>query len=97
MNLRPNIGGVILTVTVIVGAGIALFLALRFAQSEADRDSLIWQRQMSVVINSREVAVEEWLGEQKKTIGRLAENPNLRIYLANVEAAGTTQDEDSQA
>ena len=97
MNFRPNIGGVILTVTVFIGAGIALFLALRFAQSEADRDSLIWQRQMSVIINSREVAVEEWLGEQKKTIGRLAENPNLRIYLANVTAAGLTPDEDSQA
>ncbi|MBL4802740.1 MAG: PAS domain-containing protein [Emcibacter sp.] len=97
MTLRPNVAGLILTVAVISGAVIAAFLALRFAQSEADRDSLVWQRQMSIVINSREAAVEEWLAEQKKVISRLAENPALRIYLANVQAVGLSQDDDSKA
>ena len=97
MKLRPNTAGLVLTVAVLVGAIVAAFLALRFAQSEADRDSLVWQRQMSVVINSREVAVEEWLAEQKKVIGRLADNPSLRIYLGNVQATEGAPDEDSRA
>jgi len=88
MNMRPISAALALGILIIAGAAIALFLALRFAQSEADRDSLVWQRQMAVVINSREVALEEWLGEQKKIISRLAENPSLRIYLGNIEAAG---------
>ncbi len=97
MNLPPKSAGVALGVLVIVGAAVALFLALRFAQSEADRDSLVWQSQMAVVINSREVAVEEWLAEQKKVISRLAENPSLRIYLGNIEAASAAPGEDDLA
>ena len=97
MNLPPKSTGVALAVLVIVGAVVALFLALRFAQSEADRDSLVWQSQMAVVINSREVAVEEWLAEQKKVISRLAENPSLRIYLGNIEATSAAPGEDDLA
>ncbi len=97
MNLPPKSAGVALAVLVIVGAAVALFLALRFAQSEADRDSLVWQSQMAVVINSREVAVEEWLAEQKKVISRLAENPSLRIYLGNIEATSAAPGEDDLA
>ncbi len=97
MRLQPKSAGMVLALAVMTGAAVALFLALKFAQSEANRDSLIWQRQMSVVINSREVAVEEWLTEQKKVIARLAENPSLRIYLGNVQEAGKSQNMDSQS
>lgn len=97
MRLRPLSAGVALAVLVIAGATIALFLAFRFAQSEADRDSLSWQRQMAVVINSREVAVEEWLSEEKKIISRLAENPSLRIYLGNIEAVTGQQNQENLA
>lgn len=89
--------GGLLAVLILVGAGTALFLALRFAQSEADRDSLVWQRQMAVVINSREVAVEEWLADQKKIIASLAENPSLRIYLGNIEAVGPEESQKVEA
>ncbi|PHZ84151.1 HD domain-containing phosphohydrolase [Paremcibacter congregatus] len=94
--------GGVLAILVILGAVAAMFLALRFAQSEADRDSLVWQRQMAVVINSREVALEEWLAEQKKVMARLAENPSLRIYLGNItaknaEATAPSQDDQAQA
>lgn len=97
MRLPPKSAGVILAIAVMTGAAVALFLALKFAQSEANRDSLIWQRQMSVVINSREVAVEEWLAAQKKVISRLAENPSLRIYLGNVQAGGKAQNMENLA
>ncbi|NOZ42120.1 MAG: PAS domain S-box protein [Alphaproteobacteria bacterium] len=89
MSLRPNIAGTALAVTIVIAASVALFLALRFAKSEATRDSLVWQRQMAVVINSREAAVQEWLNAQKKVISRLADNPSLRIYLGTVETAKT--------
>lgn len=89
--------GVILVVMVIIGAVIALFMALKFAESETNRDSLIWQRQMSVVINSREVAVEEWLAAQKKVITGLADNPALRIYLGNLQDGDKAQVGTSQA
>jgi len=85
MSLRPKLAGALLAVIVITGAFVALFLSLRYAQSEADRDVLMWQRQMAVVINSRKVAVEEWLTDQKQVITKLAENPSLRIYLGNIE------------
>lgn len=104
MRLQPRSAGVLLAVMVITGAVGALFMALKFAESEADRDSLVWQRQMSVVINSREVAIEEWLTAQKKVIARLADNPSLRIYLGNLqdgdmtrEAAGQSQEKLAQA
>ncbi len=97
MSLRPLSAGAALGMLIIAGAVIALFLAFRFAQSEADRDSLIWQRQMAVVINSREVAIEEWLAEQKKVISHLAENPSLRIYLGNIEAAPASHDVENMA
>jgi len=96
MSLRPNIAAIILAVAIIVGATVALFLALRFAQSEADRDRLLWQRQMAVVINSREVAVEEWLTAQRKVISQLAENPSLRIYLGTIEAANNAKDSENE-
>ncbi|MCK5424013.1 MAG: PAS domain-containing protein [Emcibacter sp.] len=97
MNLRPKSAGVALAVMVIAGAVVSLFLALKFAQSESDRDSLVWQRQMSVVINSREVAVEEWLAAQKKVIARLADNPSLRIYLGNLQEGDVTQEMTGQS
>lgn len=90
MNLRPKIAGAALIAMVIIIASGALFMALRFAQSEAQRDILVWQRQMAVVVNSREVAVEEWLTDQKKIIARLANNPSLRIYLGNIAAVTET-------
>lgn len=77
--------GTLLAILVISGAVIASYLALRFARSEAERDRLVWQSQVAVVINSREVALEDWLATQKKVISRLAENPSLRIYLGNIE------------
>ena len=92
MSFRPKSAGVVLASLVIAGAVIALVLALRFAQSEADRDSLVWQRQMSVVINSRDSAVEEWLAAQKKVISRLADNPSLRIYLGNISAGAPSME-----
>ncbi len=97
MNLRPKIAGAALIVMGIIIALGTLFMVLKFAQSEANRDILVWQRQMAVVINSREVAVEEWLADQKKTISRLANNPSLRIYLGNIEAAGGSQESLAQA
>ncbi|MCF8473365.1 MAG: PAS domain S-box protein [Emcibacter sp.] len=98
MNIRPNLAVIALAMTVVVGAAIALFLAHKFAQSESDRDSLVWQRQMAVVINSRQTAIEEWLDGEKKIITRLAENPNLRIYVGNIEeASGDLNDENSMA
>lgn len=78
--------GLIVAGLIFVAAIGALYLTVKFAESEMERDSLVWQNQMTVVIGGRETALEEWLDAQKKSLSRLAENPSLRLYLGSLKA-----------
>jgi len=75
----------IVAALVLAGAIGALYLTVKFAKSEMERDSLVWQNRMTVVISGRENAVEDWVSNQTNSLTKLAENPSLQIYLASLE------------
>lgn len=85
-GVQTKITGLIVAGLIFVAAIGALYLTVKFAESEMERDSLVWQNQMTVVIGGRETALEEWLDAQKKSLSRLAENPSLRLYLGSLKA-----------
>ena len=78
---------------VVLGAALfGFYLAFSFAESERKRDLLAWQKQLSVVMQSRLVAVEDWVGQQQKVVTDLAENGSLQIYLTEI-SYGVVQDD----
>lgn len=62
----------------------AMYMAIHFAQNEEDREKLIWQNRISVVLSGRSEVVSTWVALQKKQIQNLAENSSLRLYFSNI-------------
>src|SRR5690606_14913346 len=78
-----------------IGAGVALLavaalaavvLALRFVETERERELIAWQGRLGIVADSRTVAVNEWIGRQYAALTGLAENAALQVYLTALAA-----------
>ncbi len=63
---------------------ISMMVAWRFATNEEERESLILQNRMSVVLNGRADVVSSWVEEQKQVVSSLAENATVRLYYSNL-------------
>jgi len=75
----------------IVLLGLALaaaVLAIRFVETERDRDLRAWQVRLGIVAASRAAAIDGWLAHQKSVVRDLAENAALQIYMTELELAG---------
>lgn len=75
----------------IVLLGLALaaaVLAIRFVETERERDLRAWQVRLGIVAASRAAAIDGWLAHQKSVVRDLAENAALQIYMTELELAG---------
>lgn len=77
---------------------VGVFLMLRFAESERDREMRQWQNQMSIVVDSRYADIDRWLDRQLGDLRGIADNASVQLYLTVFHEAGTeTQAEDAGA
>ncbi|MEW5703559.1 MAG: HD domain-containing phosphohydrolase [Pseudomonadota bacterium] len=58
-----------------------VFGILRFAEQERARDLRVWQDRLRIVVESRSVAVNDWVDSQYGVLQELANNAALQIYL----------------
>ena len=59
---------------------------LKFVEAERQRDLQTWQIRLGIVADSRAAAVADWLTAQRDTIGGLAENATVQLFLTEHDA-----------
>lgn len=60
----------------------SLWLIFEYAEKERNRDLANWQSRLAMLAEIRAAAVEDWIGERKSQLSKLAENASLRLFLA---------------
>lgn len=70
-------------VSVIVVGGI--LLASQFSEQSYKRDLQIWQNKLEIIANSRAVDVERFIAGNFNELETLANNPSLKIYIAELK------------
>lgn len=76
-------GGLIISV-LIAAVVIGVFWVFKFADDERQRDLRAWQVRLGIVADSRAEAVQSWIDSQLLTVGKLAENTSVRLYVSEV-------------
>ncbi len=77
-------------------AGIAAVLT--FVEAERQRDLRSWQIRLGIVADSRAAAVADWLAAQRRTVGGLAGNATVQLFLTEQAAnRGKTRDRKARA
>lgn len=82
--LKPKLRGIVLVVAVLALAGI--MLVGRYAAMDVDRDVREWQDRLNIIAEGRKEAVSGWVNEHFSALAKLAENPSLRLYFAEISA-----------
>jgi len=87
-RIRAVAGVLGATVALIMAAIVGVILVLRFVDAERERELRGWQVRLGIVADSRSLAVSDWLERQRGTVGALAGNASLRLYLSEMAVAG---------
>ncbi len=89
-EIEPRVGGKLAAIAVglLAVAVLGVILAVRFADSERERDLRAWQIRLGIVADSRADAVNRWIGDQMATVTGLAENASLQLYFADIQSQG---------
>ncbi len=61
---------------------ISIWLIMQYVESERERDMFNWQGRLSILAESQERSIEDWLDSQIRNLKELAENPLTQIYLS---------------
>ncbi|MEX2454993.1 MAG: hypothetical protein WD470_09830, partial [Rhodospirillaceae bacterium] len=69
---------------VAVAAIVAVIAVFLFADSERQRDLDVWEGRLGIVAETRAAAVDEWIGQQYRELGALAENASLQLYMTEL-------------
>lgn len=69
--------------TLAILAIVALLMSWRFASEEEEKASLIWQNNMSVILNGRADVISDWVRREREAISNLSENPTLKLFMSN--------------
>ncbi|MBT6119634.1 MAG: PAS domain-containing protein [Rhodospirillaceae bacterium] len=77
-----------MSVAVLIALALGVAGIVHFAAAERSRALRDWQVRLSIVADGRFDAVDRWLDDQFATLGGLAENASLQIYLTEIRAAG---------
>ena len=85
--------GLALVLAVIVGT----VLVLHFTAGERQRDLRAWQIRLGIVADSRAAAVNDWVADQLTTLGDIAENPSVALYLTQLAMAGADPEQVAEA
>ena len=65
------------------------WLAIRYVESEWQRDLRNWQVRLGIVSDFRYAAINGWLDGQLRTLSALADNPSLQLYATQISLAPT--------
>lgn len=64
-------------------AVIAFILTWRIAVNEEEKARLVWQNNMSVVLNGRASVLSDWSKRERDAIEQLADNPTLKLFIGS--------------
>lgn len=64
---------------------ISLWLIMKYADKERQRDLLSWQSRLSVIAEIRTTSIETLLNKQSGQLEELADNPSLRLFLSQAK------------
>lgn len=87
-HARAPLGVLAAAVALIVAAIVGGLLVLRFVDAERERELRGWQVRLGIVADTRALAVSDWLERQRGTVGALAGNASLRLYLSEMAVSG---------
>jgi PAS domain S-box-containing protein len=85
---RSNLRLIAAAAFLLLIAAAGVVLALRFVEQERARDLRQWQVRLGIVADSRAAAVTDWLDRQADTVGGLAQNASLQLYMTELSLAG---------
>ena len=85
---RSNLRLIAAAALLLLIAAAGVVLALRFVEQERARDLRQWQVRLGIVADSRAAAVTDWLDRQADTVGGLAQNASLQLYMTELSLAG---------
>lgn len=71
-----------------VVAAVGVVVVVRFVEAERERELRGWQVRLGLVADSRAASIGDWLERQRATVGTLAANASLRLYLSEASLAG---------
>ena len=77
---------------VIALIGLTAWLAIRYVDSEWQRDLRNWQVRLGIVSDSRYAAINGWLDGQIRSLSALADNPSLQLYATQISLAPTDEE-----
>ncbi len=81
--LRPRLFTIIAVVCALSAAG--FLMVTRYAQVDLDRDLKTWQDKLNLIADSRSTAVSAWVDSHFTELNKLAENPSLQLYFAELK------------
>lgn len=79
LSSRSSLAAIIVLVTALGGAGLALFL-----NHESTRDVAQWGEKLSLVASARAREVNGWMQNQYKELGIIADNASVQIYVGQL-------------
>jgi len=85
LYLKPRLLSIMAVVSALTVVG--LLLVSRWAQMDLDRDLKTWQDKLGLTADSRAAAVSEWVDDNFTEMKKLAANPSLQIYFAEMQDA----------
>lgn len=62
---------------------VALLLSWRFASEEEEKANIVWQNNMSVILNGRADVIADWVDRERTAFENLSENPTLKLFMSN--------------
>jgi HD-GYP domain-containing protein (c-di-GMP phosphodiesterase class II) len=80
---------IVAAAAIIVFVALTAWLAIRYVDSEWQRDLRNWQVRMGIVTDSRFAAINGWVDEQLHALTALADNPSLQLYATQISMAPT--------
>ena len=84
-KVNPAVG--IIAIVLFLAAIGAVILAVKFIAGEQERNQQAWQIRLGIVADSRTQAVSEWADRNFASLGDLAENASLQLYLTELSLA----------
>jgi PAS domain S-box-containing protein len=63
---------------------IAVVAALKFIESERQRDIHDWKSKLDIIVNTRHAAIDSWLEDQFNHLTELSHNASLQLYMTEL-------------
>ncbi|HPF45788.1 MAG: hypothetical protein KDF58_02855 [Alphaproteobacteria bacterium] len=74
----------IIVIILMIAAIVSMISAWQFSKSEEERENLVWQSRLSLVLNGRSDVLSKWINKQKAVIGQISQNSSVQLYFTNL-------------